>query len=381
MFADEPARAVALATCDFSTELASGRLQCVLPGEVADRCLAERGLAPPQCLAKTPDSDEAAIEAVVPELQALHQKLAETPVVVPPATHDTLILHRGDFRLWQDAGHALPQLQVGDRLDRDDARQHAAAHVAARLRQYKRIVTHDLIRGNLLSLLPDNVPLTSWLTEPHVVPRAMCGPSDRLEVADAVWLPPLRAAGWGEHEVSVRPWPTQPLAAGQGVAIFADLADIEQPATVRQSGSVESLWDGLANELERDPFAALPDPAVTVAELAEHASIPAGMLQVSDFVNHLILPRVHAAAVKLLRGAGVGVKIYGSGWQHVGIDAEPINSRADFTAAIAAASMVLTASPAMHTPQVEALGRRAVPIGRHGESLIRAVRGNARRAA
>ena len=264
---DEASMWLALATDDVSDLLASGR---VVPIGGVDAIVPEarrrRGWALPTVVHLPLDTEAVfgngardLTELVRAQLQEAtrerRQELAsrrQTPML---AIGGTLVVAGSGGEAWELAGRALASAVPGDVLDVDDARTASPLALADAAAGARAVIACDVTRGDLPGVLPDNVPVISWIAcDRH--PVAPVSREDGLLVADAAWRAKWIGAGWREDRVAIAGWPS--LVGGDGVGrgvLFAwPERDLAPPPRVAEYSSRAVLWNNIAAELANDPF-------------------------------------------------------------------------------------------------------------------------------
>lgn len=202
------------------------------------------------------------------------------------------------------------------------------------------VLTFNSCTGRLTEFIPEHQPVASWFWPGSAVEPAVkegCGSSHHVFGATPALCRQLLAAGVPDERVhllevgvdttcfrpdeAVRPDQRQPL---RDVAILADAVDCSAAAAGIEHGSQVTLWDRIREVTVRRAQEYAPSLARSIVKEAEHST---GMRMNSEEVrdkfatllrHRLALPAVIEAVVGHLRGAGVRVRVWGSGWRRRG---------------------------------------------------------------
>ncbi len=175
-------------------------------------------------------------------------------------------------------------------------------------------------------------------------------------------------------------WPAAPRAAHPAtVAIIADTRCVAPHRKLDDYSSHRLLWDAIAEELARDPFAGIDDPIAFLARRVRRASIDKPGGDRSMCLVKLIAPARQQGLARLLLRHGVPLRLHGHGWSDLGQfkahAAGPVTSRDALRAAVASAAVLIHPSHRPHAHPIESAGRPVVRATRAGErALLAAVR-------
>jgi hypothetical protein len=207
-------------------------------------------------------------------------------------------------------------------------------------------------------------PWFTWLTGPKVPSFAAAGPSDALLIADPTWRKRTAQAGWPDARVIDAAWPVQtaPLPPAGVLAMIADVADLNVPENVENYSSHRLLWNLIADEILANPFVVASDPVGFLSRRVQQSGIAIERLDQVAFLEQLIVPAWQIGIARILRSAGLPVRVYGRGWEHQK-DLEPIvggavEDRAIFDSIVSGAQALVHPLPVQSTAHpIESLGR------------------------
>jgi hypothetical protein len=321
------------------------------------------------------------------------------------------------FRLWDDAGLVLaetldcrgedllsarvedpspqPSRRPGDsstrlpgegenpaivRVDIDDPLRAGPLAVAEAAATCDALIAADLGRADLPGIVRDELVWISWITRPRCLAAAGAGPRDRLLLADAALEPLARAAGWPSDRIAVAAWPLPNLPASEGVhpgiTLIADIGPTGAddaghaggpPKVLDEFSSHRLLWEAIADELSKNPFAAGDDARAYLARWANRAGVNAADLPEAMFVEKLVLPASHAGLARILAADDIPLRLAGAGWNDLPDLARfavgPINTRAQLLRLVASSAALLDGWP----------GRVGHPVRRMGRPILNAI--------
>lgn len=404
--------AVMLGCENFSADLAAGRLWFAAGEDwpaVLGRLLADRdGLPMPQQFIRLPTLPDEEVQHLVKSAQQVFaaenaRRAAATASLRDgwsPATNGArrrvCVVAPSHFRLWNDAGQVIADALAASAgnapaaewrtFDVDDPAQASPLALARAAVASGAVVSANLARADLPNLLPTDLPWLTWVTTPRVPPFApAAGPRDALLLADSTWRAAAREAGWPDERIGAAAWPAAPdtnADAGSSLAaVVCDTHSVEPDERIADFSSHQLLWDAIAEELRRDPFALVRagDADRFLDTHLRRAGVAAEGLDRRAFVDRLIVPAYAQAVALTLARAGVPLRLYGRGWDalpelapyHDG----PISSRFELLQVARRAGALVHVWPSTHARPIESLGRpvlRPGPAGR--DAFLRDVR-------
>ena len=180
----DPAQMPLLLSCDnFTVDIERHRLWFVIGNGWAEDLKAlfagHPGLCTPTQFIRLPAIDNETIDALIPPAQkafadtnadrlAGMRRLRET---YTRRSQRLCVIAPSQFRLWDDAGHALAGLFSGDdalRIDLDDPTQASALALAQRSQDCGAIVAANIGRGDLPNVLSDSIPWITWASDTRI---------------------------------------------------------------------------------------------------------------------------------------------------------------------------------------------------------------------
>jgi hypothetical protein len=427
---DPLALSVLLACDDFSAAIRQHRLWFAWGerwAEELDKLFEERlGLPTPTQFIRLPVTEQETVERMIASAQEVFAAvLARRSALAremrdawrpgtrrPPAL---CVLTTRQFSLWNDAAFTL-----GAVLGRDHHGVTEGTERTGRVTDSKQVrldeplngsplallsaavecdavVTADVARADMKNLLPREQPWVTWLTTPRVPAFAAAGPNDSLLVADAGWKRLAVDAGWPADRVEVGTWPDLPATwaadtshsrdaasaltweqAPAGLAIIADTCPLNPPDRLDDFSSQRLLWNSIRKELEADPLLlAGVGPAAYLEDRLNHFGVWGEGLDRGLFVERLIVPCYGQGIARLLLGAELPLRLFGTSWgdlpEFAGHAAGPILSRAALMEAVAGAAALVHVWPMTHAHPIEAAGRPVVrPVNKRTDTLVRA---------
>lgn len=297
------------------------------------------------------------------------------------------IIAPSHFRVWEDAPRVLAKTLDGHeeqpivRFDPDDPGSASSLALAKAAQACQAIVSANTGRADLPEVARLEIPWITWLTCPRIPSAAGRGPFDALLIADSSWSAPVIAAGWPAEKIAIASWPieqevpTSAAAGARSLAIIADLPPIEPPARVAEYSSQALLWEGIAQELEANPFALL-HPDAFLDERMRQCQIEAGGLDRSLFIQGLIIPAYQRGLAGVIRRRGIPLRCHGAGWESVlGLEdcaAGPVRSRDELMNVCSSAAALVHCWPADHFHPIQTMGRPLLRAhGRNREAFLR----------
>jgi hypothetical protein len=313
----------------FAAEVAAGRLWFAA-GEgwerELERVLVENdGLATPGQFIRTGVVAEEPVQELIQAAQRTFTKenARRTEVIkglfdqaATAAGDEVCVIARSGFRLWGDAGRVLGGV-AGDggwrSLDPDDPRSASAVALARAMLGCGTVVTANAGRADLPRALAESTRVISWITGPQIPAYDSTCAEDVLLLAEPRWRTAAVAAGWPADQIRVATWPkVQVPAGGSGLGIIADTLPLATPDFDLSSHRV--LWEAIAEELSRDPFALDEDVAGYLARWASRAGVAEDTIDRPQFVEQLIVPAYQQGLARWLIAAGLLLKLFGRGW-------------------------------------------------------------------
>jgi hypothetical protein len=319
-------------SCDgFDEAIASGRLWFAA-GEGWDQALEQilsdhDGLPTPGQFVRTPLVEAARMDAMIAAAQGVFSReIARRARAVQslfaeatPLAGKVCVVAHGTFRLWEDAGHALAGIAAQEEwtvMNPDDPSRASPVAFARAAAGCGAVVTINTGRADLPSDLPTTTRVVSWITGPRIPRFVETGTEDRLLVADQRWKGLAISSGWRADRIEVAGWPAQRLScAGSGLGVIADTLPLVTPEFELSSHRV--LWDSIALELSRDPFAAGLDAQAYLSRWLRGTKIAAESLDQTKFVDRLIVPAHQQGLVRWLIEAGIEIRLFGGGWDQI----------------------------------------------------------------
>jgi len=417
---------------DFSAAIAANRLWFIFgqdwPRQVEEFMLANRGLPIPQNFIRAPATGAARFDPMVDPAQQAFSRVTAHRAAEPESI---LVMSRArgardaglcvvagsHFRLWDDAelvlaesldcvGGDLLSARVEDpsprssprlpgeggkpaivRVDIDDPLHAGPLAVAEAAAACDALIAADLGRADLPGIVRDELVWISWITRPRCPAAAGAGPRDRLLLADAALEPLARAAGWPSDRITVAAWPLPNLPASEGVhpgiTLIADIGTTGgddaghaggPPKVLDEFSSHRLLWEAIADELSKNPFAARDDARGYLAGWAARGGVNAADLPEAMFVEKLILPASHSGLARILAADDIPIRLAGAGWSALPDLARfavgPVNTRAQLLSLVASSAALLDGWPGRAGHPVRRLGRPTLNTGSCGPAAF-----------
>jgi len=383
---------------DFSHEIARHRLWFAA-GDNWKNALAELfqnqpGLPTPTQFIRLPLVAAEISDAVIAEAQPVFAEIHRTrhegarAIAWRPARgakRTIAVVAPSHFRLWNDKGDALRRLFDGTEsqdiaivhVDPDDPASACPLDLPRRLSRCDAIVTADIARADLPSLLSSDMPWITWLTTARVPLVASAGLHDHLLLANPTVA---LQEGWPSHRVHRATWPTMVAAFSgerpQALAIVADTFSLDTPEDLNQFSSHRVLWDTLKAEISNNPFVVGTDPQAYLLNRLKQVGFAVDNFPVVRFLSQLVYPAVAQSIAAMLIHAKLPLKLYGGGWDDIATlashSAGPVSNRKQFEAVIQQPIAVVDVWPGIAAHPVRSVG---VPIlrldGNGRESFLR----------
>ena len=376
---------IGIGCCDFSAEIATGRLWLACgedwAAELALIFENEHGLASPQLFVRTGTLDEQRAGEMIPAAQRVFGEVgekraaaarwaAEAWVERRPAKK-ICVMARSRFRLWEgDALHAAKTLggQASNQVvtvDLDDPRQASTLMLAELASGCDALVMVNAGRADLSVGLPRQMPVITWVTVPRI--PAFSAERDALMLVDPAWRELAVNAGWPKERIVVATRPAlekrRSFDAAPTVAIVADTSDLCAQREFEYS-SHKLLWEMIAEELGRDPFALGEDVNDFLSNRMKRMGISQEGLDRPLFIDALIVPAWQQGLARAALNAGVPLRVYGKGWGDIA-DFTPcfggeIDGDEDLEKAVGTAAGLIHVWPVAVTHPIESVGRPVV---------------------
>ena len=351
------------------------------------------GLPIPSQFVRLSDGTEELAEAMITPAQrvfsdvthrrasAIGHLLEESGAAV--ASQRACVLAPSRFRLWDDAGHTLAQFAAQSgwtHVDPDDPACASPLAMARAASQCGALVTPNTGRADLPNVIAPSKPWITWATGPRVPSFIDAGTRDALIVADPAWRDTAIANGWPAERVHVATWPgvELPPAAKGPLLILADLRPLDPPKEVVEMSSHRLLWDAIADELTRDPFALGSSILDYLHARMRRINISANAIHQRRFIDDLIVPAYARGLADLLRQNGLPLRCAGEGWDAIemlkSLATGPITTRERFGDAIAASAALVHVLPTACSHPIADQGRPVVYATHGRESFLRDAR-------
>jgi hypothetical protein len=283
-----------------------------------------------------------------------------------------LLLAGSRFRLWSDWGVPLVELFAGDAnitcLNPDDPANASHLALATAAATCDAIVAVDLFRADAQEVVSEDTPWVTLSTGSRIAQATGGAGRDLLILFDE----PTRSAavrlGWPESRTTIARPPVRERSSNEAdrITIIADTLSLAPPSTIDDFSSHRPLWEYVANELTRNPFAIGDDPAAYVADRMRKFAVTEQTLNRERFTNRLIVPAYQQGLARLLVTANLPLAIYGHDWD--GSDTfsrsviGPVRTRDAFRQALDGSKVLLHVWPER---------RAAHPIDFAGRSVVR----------
>src|SRR5688500_14474057 len=341
------------------------------------------GLPIPSQFVRLSDGTEELAEAMITPAQRVFSEVTQRragairqllEVDRPATSQDPCVVAPSHFRLWDDAGHTLAQFAGSSgwtHVDPDDPACASPLAMARAASQCGAIVTPNTGRADLPNVVALSKPWITWSTGPRVPSFVGAGPRDALIVADPARRDTAIADGWPAARVHVATWPVAelPPAAKGPLLILADVRPLDPPKEVVEMSSHRLLWDAIADELTRDPFALGSSILDYLHARMRRINIGTHGIDQRRSIDDLIVPAYARGLADLLRQNGLPVRCAGEGWDTIEmlkpLATGPITTRDNFHQAIAASAALVHVLPT-------ACGH---PIAHQGRPVVYATHG------
>jgi hypothetical protein len=384
---------------DFSTEIAAHRAWFVTGEDwpcALDELFDERpGLSIPTQFIRLTSSDPEQIEQAITAAQKVLSDVTARRARQMHEARDAwrgnarsarrlLVVAPSQFRLWNDWGSMLLDACAGEGecmlIDPDDPGSSSPLMVVQRARGCDAIVTIDTSRADAPGVLPEAMPWVTWVTNGRIPARSGAGPDDRVVLLDEEDRAAAIRAGWdGDQLGSAQPQaPTVSSGAGDCIGVLADTASLDPPENIDDYSSHRPLWEYVADELTRNPFALGDDADSYLTSRMRRFDVGEQTINRAMFAAALIVPAYQQGLLAALIEAGVPVRIAGKGWgdierfaQHA---AGPIATREDLAAAIARSSLLLHVWPDRRVHAIDFAGRPVLRAARTRDRFLRDAR-------
>lgn len=304
------------------------------------------------------------------------------------------IVQPSRFRLWDDAGTALGELDWGaagvdvTRIDSDRPTSSAPLALARVAAECDAVLAPNLSRGNVPGVVSDDVCWIAWVTSPRIPPAEGALPHDRLLLADPAWRRLAEQAGWDSRQVRIARWPALTRRENgtpqKFLAIVADTLSLEIPPSVAAYSSQVLLWEHLCHELSENPFLLGASVEDFLSKRRERFGISEQGFDRDIFIHGLIVPAYQQAIARVMLREKLPVRLFGTGWDAGEFEAAregPVRSRDQLRQILHASAALVHVWPACSSHPAE---RASVPVvrtgpaGREGflETARRALRGD-----
>jgi hypothetical protein len=282
-------------------------------------------------------------------------------------------------RLWNDWGAILADTVCNEeseclRVDPDDPNQSSPLAVAKGAAECGAIVTVDVSRSDVGGEDSDDIPWVTWVTSGKVPIRSSCGPRDRLLVLDESDLTTAIRAGWSDAAMRIAKPPAgstlfvDPRESSNEdpfIAIVADTLALEPPSNIDDFSSHRLLWEFVADELVRNPFAIGDAADAYLTSRMRKLDVSAQTLSRGKFIASLIVPAYQQGLLRVLTDSRIPVRAFGNHWN-------TIEDRAHFAHALAPSVALLHVFP--DQKRVHAIDFAARPVIRPGYSAAEMIR-------
>jgi hypothetical protein len=236
-------------------------------------------------------------------------------------------------------------------------------------------------RGDLHDLLPDQMPLLSWITTPRIPSAGKSGPHDALLLSDPAWIAIAMEQGWKVERLFAAGWPSSPAAEAvtrQSLAIISDTAPLDPPEQVNEYSSHRLLWEGIAHELLEDPFALTGNADNYLAARMRQAKIQNEGFNRIAFLTGVIWNAYQQGIARLLMRQGLPADLFGSGWESLAEFAShsrgSVRSRKQLATIVSSAQALVHVWPTSYAHPIEAIGRPIVRFAGHRDAFLRDAR-------
>ncbi|MGA2500966.1 MAG: hypothetical protein ABSH20_24785 [Tepidisphaeraceae bacterium] len=386
--------ACALACHDFSPDIRTGRLYLTAgsqwPSQLAQLLASHPGLPAPQQYLRTallPAEAGQRLMEVAGQVINTHTEQAKAIIEQPrrslrPQPDDPVLLLAGSaFRPWDLATPALLALLRNHPaiphsvLDIDRPDRSSPMALLAALQGHRTILTAELTRANLPQAVPADLPVVTWLLHGQVPPASPAGPHDRLIVASRELERCARQEGWTTRRVLLAVPPSPVLQAGGSyLGIIADYVDLDLGEHGFQLSSHRLLFEAIGEELLKNPLALGTSVMDYLKARAGQLNLRPENLDLSLFIERLILPVYARGIARLLVSGGLPVRLIGARWEsdeqlRASHGGNP-HSREELCVAIGQCAAIVNVWPVDHPPPLQLFGRPVLPTAGQVEAQL-----------
>lgn len=357
---------------------------------------ANEGLPTPAQFVRLTDGAEDLSEAIIDRAQrvfseitqhraaAIGQLLEGATAATTHATGRACVIAPTHFRLWDDGGHMLAQLAgtLGwPHVDPDDPASASPLAMARAAAGCAAVIMPNTGRADLPNVIAMSTPWITWLTAPRVPAFAPAGPRDVLLVADPAWRNNAIAAGWPASRLHVATWPDAqcgPAIVNGPLLICADVPSLDAPKDIVEMSSHRLLWDAIADELMRDPFALGDSILDYLRARMKQLGIAENALDACRFIDGVIAPAYARGLAELLRRNGLPLRLAGDGWDAIEslkrFATGPVATRESFDDSIAGCAALVHVWPTTSAHPIHHAARPVVNATRGREPFLRDAR-------
>jgi hypothetical protein len=350
------------------------------------------GLPIPSQFVRLSDGTEELAEAMITPAQRIFSEATQRRAgaigqllesAAPATSQRVCVLAPSHFRLWDDAGYTLARFATHagwTHVDPDDPACASPLAMTRAASQCGAIVTPNTGRADLPNVVALSTPWITWATGPRVPAFFGAGARDALIVADPAWRDTAVANGWPAERVHVATWPVAELPpATQGpLLILADVRPLDPPKEVVEMSSHRLLWDAIADELTREPFALGSSILDYLQARMRRINIGANAIDQRRFIDDLIVPAYARGLADLLRQNGLPLRCAGEGWATIEmlkpLATGPVTTRESFREAIAASAALVHVLPTACGHPIAQQGRPVVYATHGREAFLRDAR-------
>ena len=351
-----------------------------------------QGLPIPSQFVRLSDGTEELAEAMITQAQRVFSDVTQRrasaigqllEVGVPVASQCACVVAPSHFRLWNDAGHTLAQFATDlswTHLDPDDPTCASPLAMARAASQCGAIIMPNTGRADLPNVVALSEPWITWSTGPRVPAFVGAGPRDAVIVADPAWRDTAIANGWPATRVHVATWPVaeRPPATKGPLLILADVPPLDPPKDVVEMSSHRLLWDAIADELTRDPFALGASILDYLHARMRRINVGANAIDQPRFIDDLIVPAYARGLADLLRQNGLPIRCAGEGWNTIEMlkpfAAGAVMTRESFGEAVTTSSALVHVLPTGCGHPIAHQGRPVIYATHSRESFLRDAR-------
>lgn len=386
-----------LGCADFSVDLRAQRLWLACGPEWAEELTrileAQDGIAPASMMIRVPGLNAATVERVLKPCEAIlaqHSQMHRSQLAQiharprsPSRPPRRICTVAGPFELWNDAAFLLAKAPAScSSVTLESAMPtHSSALKFARAAEgCDAVVTANLGRADLPSVVPENVPWITWATTNRVARHHPSASLDRLIIADPAQREMAMNAGWPESSIFLGREPTRaPGTDSAGMpAIIADLPRPLMPRSVEEMSSQRLVWDRVEHEVAENPFCIGSSPVDYLLSVAEQIGMARVALPVELFVTELLIPCFARSLAHLLSRREVKFQVFGRGWDVVPDLGSrwrgPVETEADLENALGSTRLLIDVWPGLPVHAARRCGRPTIqPWGLGPVALSRAL--------